>query len=260
MAWCRWLSSRPGRRRPWEELRERTREEGEAVALSPTFRETLDRHGALMKQAAMFRSKPQVFERLLAERAGIGEGEIEELRQQHARAGKYLRSVTMKASHAARQEVDRSQEPKRTDTPVQTETAVPPDHIAETRQTRNDGQAPVPPAVEEREGFPAPEHSEAAYRQLRREWRSHVHRAERSGRSPFDLDGTAELIRRIAEFAGKEDLPAEPRQRLQDLVDSYTGHVEAGARHAGWWGSAAARSAWSSPAVSARPSDPLHPL
>ena len=39
----------------WDELRERTRNEGEAVALSPAFRETLDRHGALMKQAASFR-------------------------------------------------------------------------------------------------------------------------------------------------------------------------------------------------------------
>ena len=222
----------------WEELRERTREEGEVVALSPAFRETLDRHSALMKQAAMFRSKPQVFERLLAERAGIGEGEIEELRQQHARAGKYLRSVAGKAAHAARQEVDRSQEPKRTDTPVQTETTVAPDHVVETRQTRNDDQAPVRPAVKEREGFPSPEHSEAAYRQLRREWRAHVHRAERSGRSPFDLDGTAELIHRIAEFAGKENLPAEPRRRLHDLVDSYTGHVEAGARVEAWLGDA----------------------
>ena len=88
----------------WDELRERARGEGDAVALSPAFRETLDRHGALMKQARLFRARPQVFERLLAERAGIGEREIEELREQHSRAGKYLRSVKAKASHAARQD------------------------------------------------------------------------------------------------------------------------------------------------------------
>ena len=222
----------------WEELRERSREEGEAVALSPAFRVTLDRHGALMKQATMFRGKPQVFERLLVERAGIGEGEIEELRQQHARAGKYLRSVRMKASHAVRQEVDRSHEPTRADTPVQTETAVPPEHVAETRQTRNDDQVPVRPAVDERAGFPSPEHSEAAYRQLRREWRSHVHRAERSGRSPFDLDGATELIQRIREFAGAEGLAHEPRGQLEDLVGRYTRHVAAGARVEAWLGDA----------------------
>ena len=222
----------------WEELRERAREEGEVVALSAAFRETLDRHGALMKQAAMFRSKPQVFERLLAERAGIGEGKIEELRQQHARAGKYLRSVKVKASHAARQEADRSHEPKGTDTSVETQTAIPMEQVAETRQTREDEPVPVPPSVEDRDSFPASEHSEAAYRQLRRDWRAHVHRTERSGRSPFDLDGAAELIRRIREFAGKEDLPAEPRQRLEDLVGRYTGHVEAGARLDAWLGDA----------------------
>ena len=88
----------------WDELRARTREEGEAVALSPAFRETLDRHGALMKRAAMFRGKPHVFERLMAERARIGEGEIKALREQHVRAGKYLRSVKARTSHTARQD------------------------------------------------------------------------------------------------------------------------------------------------------------
>ena len=59
----------------------KVRDQGDAVALSPAFRETLDRHGALMKQAASFRRRPLVFERLLSERAGIGQGEIEELPQ-----------------------------------------------------------------------------------------------------------------------------------------------------------------------------------
>ena len=91
----------------WDDLRQRARADGDAVALSPAFRETLDRHGALMKQAASFRAKPQVFERLLAERAGIGQDEIEEFRKQHARAGKYLRSATARAAHRARQDAER---------------------------------------------------------------------------------------------------------------------------------------------------------
>ena len=77
----------------WDDLRARVRDEGEAVALSPAFRETLDRHGALMKQAASFRARPRTFERLLSERAGIGDGELQELRVVHARAGSYLRSA-----------------------------------------------------------------------------------------------------------------------------------------------------------------------
>ena len=52
--------------------------------------------------------------------------------------------------------------------------------------------------------------------------------------SPFDLDGVAALIRRIGEFAGNENLPAEPRRRLQGLVQRYNRHLEAGARLEAW--------------------------
>ena len=86
----------------WDDLRGRVRDEGEAVALSPAFRETLDLHGALMKRAEVFRARPRVFERLLAERAGIRGGDLEELREVHARASGYRRSVKAAASHAVR--------------------------------------------------------------------------------------------------------------------------------------------------------------
>ena len=55
----------------WDGLRARTRADGDSVALSPAFRETLDRHGALLKQVEAFGARPQAFGRLLAERAGI---------------------------------------------------------------------------------------------------------------------------------------------------------------------------------------------
>lgn len=79
-----------------------------------------------------------------------------------------------------------------------------------------------------------PEHSEEAYRQLRIDWQRHVAQAERSGMFPFDLDGAAALILRIGEFAGDENLPAEPRQRLQGLVRRYNRHFEAGACLQAW--------------------------
>ena len=65
-----------------------------------------------MKQAASFRARPQVFERLLFERAGIGEDELEKLRNQHARAGSYLRSITARAAHRARQHANRQDAPR----------------------------------------------------------------------------------------------------------------------------------------------------
>ena len=56
----------------YDDLRERTRIEGDAVALSGAYRETLTRHAVLLKQAESFRARPGEFASLLAERGGIG--------------------------------------------------------------------------------------------------------------------------------------------------------------------------------------------
>ena len=217
----------------WDELRERARDEGDAVALSPAFRDALDRHGALMKQARLFRARPQLYERLLAERAGIGRREIEELGEVHARAGSYRRSVAGKAAPAQQTDTDRSQELAQADAPVETP-AGPAEHVAEAQQPVEADPRPVRPVPAEPDASPSREQSEEAYRQLRIDWQRHAARAERSGVSPFDLDGAAALIRRIGEFAGNENLPAEPRRRLHGLVQRYTRHLEAGARLEAW--------------------------
>ena len=190
----------------WDELRERARDQGDAVALSPAFRETLDRHGELMKQARLFRARPQVFKRLLADRAGIGDREIEELGEVHARAGSYRRSVAGKAARARQTDAEQSQHLAQAEAPVETP-ARSPEPVAEARQSGEREPRPVRPAPTEPERSALPEHSEEAYRQLRIDWQRHAARAERSGMSPFDLDGAAALIRRIGEFAGNETFP-----------------------------------------------------
>ena len=217
----------------WDDLREQARSDGDAVALSPAFRETLDRHGALMKQARLFRARPQVFERLLAERAGIGVREVEELREVYARAGSYRRSVAGKAARARQTDTEQSQELAQVEVPVETP-ARPPKPVTETRQPGEGEPRPIRPAPAQPESSPSPAHSEEAYRQLRIDWQRHAARAERAGISPFDLDGAAVLIQRIGEFAGDESLPAEPRRRLQVLVRRYNRHLEAGARLEAW--------------------------
>ena len=209
----------------WDDLRERTRSEGDAMALSPAFRETLDRHGALMRQAETFRAKPQVFERLLAERAGIGQGEIEELGQVYARAGSHRRSVAGKAAQARRAQPERSQEAQevsRAEEPVETEArppAHPPKRPAATGQANNTVPSPL---------------SGVEYRLLRLNWNLHRARAERAGISPYDLDGAAALIERIAEFVGNQRVPAEPRRQLQAMVDGYRAHVQARTHVQNW--------------------------
>ena len=223
----------------WDEFRARVRDEGEAVALSPAFRETLDRHGALMKQAASFRARPRTFERLLSERAGIGEGELQELRDVHARAGSYLRSAAARAAHArqgaeteseqARRNAERAPEPTQRSAPAAAETAPPDPPAAQTSRDTGADAAPVRPAAEapSRSEAPGPDLSRAAYRWLRRDWGAHLGRAESQGEHRFDLDGAGALVERIAAFTGSEALAPEARARLGEIVGEYRAHVAA---------------------------------
>ena len=231
----------------WDELRARVRNEGEAVALSPAFRETLDRHGALMKQAASFTARPQVFERLLSERAGIGDGELQELREVHARAGSYLRSAAARAarqaqqdtegeSEQARRNAERAPEPTQRSAPAAAETAPPDPPAAQTSRDTGADAAPVSPAAEApaRNEAPGPDLSRAAYRRLRRDWGAHLDRAERQGEHYFDLDGAAALVERIAAFTGSERLAPETRARLGEIVGEYRAHAAARERVRGF--------------------------
>ena len=202
----------------WEELRGRTRDEGDAVALSPAFRETLDRHGMLMKQARMFCSRPQVFERLLGERAGIGEREIEELREQHSRAGKYLRSVKARTAHAARQDAPH-EEPGVVEA-VAAETA------AAAAEPASEPLAPSRPAGET---APAPDHDvppdwRKLYKELQRDWNDLVARSEDSRAGEPDLplllmDGYNALIRRVRTLADHPGLSDRARSVLNELLE-----------------------------------------
>ena len=196
----------------WDALRARAREEGDAVALSPTFRETLDRHGALMKQVASFKARPQVFERLLAERAGIREGELKELREVQARASKHLRSVSARTASAAR-------------------------HAAQSKEARTETAAvdapvytPEPPIGEHAQvqaGEPATSDSthdtqpawETLYDQLERDWNDLVAVANRAGLPLPLVRGYDELIGRVRELADHPRLPSTEHRELAGLLD-----------------------------------------
>ena len=197
----------------WDELRERTRDEGDAVALSPAFRETLYRHGALLKQAASFRTRAQTFDRLLAERAGIGEREIEELGEVHARAGRYLRSVKARTSHAARQEVAH-EEPGIVQA-IAAETAAPaaepaPQQHAPSRTVEE--VAPVPDQD-------APPHWRTLYKELQRDWNDLVARSQEPDLPLLLMDGYDALIPRVRVLAEHPDLSDRARNVLDELLD-----------------------------------------
>ena len=232
----------------WDDLRQRTRADGDAVALSPAFRETLDRHGALMRQAETFRAKPQVFERLLAERAGIGGRDLDELGDVYARVVSYRRSVAGRAARARRTEPERSQEPTRTEAPVEA-AARAPERSQEAQETQEASRAEKPVETEARPPARKPKRpaatrqageeasaplSQDKYWNLRLDWNLHRARAERARVSPYDLDGAAELVRRIAAFAANKRVPVAPRRRLQAMVDGYRAHVRARTHVQNW--------------------------
>ena len=198
----------------WDELRERTRDEGDAVALSPAFRETLDRHGALMKQARTFRARPQVFERLLAERAGIGGHELAELGEVQSRAGKHLRSVKAKASHAARQDAPH-EEPGIVES-IAAGTA------ALAAESAPEPLAPSRPAEEVVTGPDRDAHPDwrTRFQELKRDWNDLVARSEEPDLPLLLMDGYDALIRRVRTLAADHpDLSDHVRNVLGELLE-----------------------------------------
>ncbi len=97
----------------YDDLRERTRLQGDAVALGPAYRETLNRHGVLLKQAETFRARSDEFASLLAERGGITRNDLDEFEDLHVRARRHRRAATMRHVHRTRKEAEQDvQQPK----------------------------------------------------------------------------------------------------------------------------------------------------
>ena len=204
----------------WDELRARARDEGDAVALSPTFRETLERHGALMKRAASFNARPQVFERLLAERAGVGKSELQELRDVHARAGSYLRSVSARTASAARHAT--SAEEARGETVVV-------DAPAHTPEPPVDEHAQVQTSEPT---APDPRHDaepswEILYDRLEGHWNDLVAVANRAGLPLPLVRGYDELIGRVQDLAEDPRLPSTEHRELTGLLDYHRSETAA---------------------------------
>ena len=97
----------------YDDLRERTRAEGDAVALGGAYRETLTRHAVLLKQAAAFRARPDEYASLLAQRGGIGRQDLDAFEELHARARRHRRAATMRHVHRMKKEAEQeAQQPK----------------------------------------------------------------------------------------------------------------------------------------------------
>ena len=97
----------------YDDLRERTHAEGDAVALSGAYRETLTRHAVLLKQAETFRARPDDFASLLSEHGGIGRKDLDAFEDLHARARRHRRAATMRHVHRIKRVAEQeAQQPK----------------------------------------------------------------------------------------------------------------------------------------------------
>ena len=235
----------------WDELRAQTRTEGDTVALGDRYRQTLDRHGALLKQAGSFRARPEAFGTLLAGRAGIGRRELDEFVSLHDRARRHRRAAVMRQAHRARREEQRQAPEPGTrqglrpadESTVETVSLTPPayfdtvppptdeDHARalamaaqEEQEARRARKEAAPPA-------PAPRPAEPAwwpaYESVARAWNALVREARQAGTPAFYAKGYTDLIPRVRALAENPDIPAERRAPMNQALRNHERHLAA---------------------------------
>ena len=237
----------------YDDLRERTRIEGDSVALSGVFRETLTRHAVLLKQAETFRARPDDFASLLAERDGLARKDLDAFEDLHARAQRHRRAATMRHVHRIKKEAEqeaqhpkpelrqgelaleggRAEAPRRADT-VTRDTAgmQAPDRVAAEARIIDT----VPPAKAEdypwalaaaQEDVPAPDRDPpkpdwyAPYEALQRDWNERIERVRQTGESLFYAEGYAAMITRIQALAENPDIPAKSRAPMIEALQNH---------------------------------------
>ena len=201
----------------WGELRERTRAEGGTVALSPAFRETLDRHAALLKQASPFRTQPRTYERLLGERAGIGKQDLDEFEALHARAGKYRRAAMLKTAHALREEKARTQDEGQAH-PAPSERAVVVETMPGTTPANAVMQPETPAQAQPDWAAAARQNTREAYEALNRDWDRHLARADKAGIHAIYVDGCEQFGARMEALADNPDLAPALQGKVSRVV------------------------------------------
>ena len=221
----------------YDDLRMRTRDEGDAVALGGAFRETLTRHAVLLKQAETFRARPADFSSQLAERGGISAKELDAFEELHDRARRHRRAATMRHVHRIKRQAERrGLEPEvRQGVPLPQDSAIGPEAVvsAEPVQSiRQDGEAQSrahDATAEIKAPTPMPEPAKPAWRPayavLAREWNALSADARKSGTLSFYARGYAELIPRIRAFAENADIPAATRAPMIQALKNHERHT-----------------------------------
>ena len=240
----------------YDDLRERTRIEGDAVALGPAYCETLTRHAVLQKQAAAFRARPEDFASLLAERGGIARKDLDAFEELHVRARRHRRAATMRHVHRIKKEAEqeaqqpkpelrqgelaleggRAEAPRRADT-VTRDTAGMQSPVRDAAPARR--LDTVPPVEAEdypwahaaaaQEDVPPPRLDQdppkpdwhAPYEMLWRDWNELIERVRQTGEPLFYAKGYTDKIHRIQALKENPDIPAETRAPMIELLENH---------------------------------------
>ena len=240
----------------YDDLRERTRIEGDAVALSGAYRETLIRHAVLLKQAETFRARPDDFASLLSERGGIARKDLDAFEDLHARARRHRRAATMRHVHRMKKEAEQeAQQPKpelrqgelaleggRAEAPRRTDTVTR--DTAGTQSSDRDAASAqyfdtVPPVEAEdypwahaaaaQEDVPPPRLDQdppkpdwhAPYEALWRDWSELIERVRQTGEPLFYAKGYIDMIPRIQALAENPYIPAETRAPMIEALENH---------------------------------------
>ena len=233
----------------YDDLRERTRTQGDAVALGGAFRETLNRHAVLLKQADTFHARPDDFASLLAERGGIARKDLDAFGDLHARARRHRRAATMRHVHRIKKEAEQeAQQPKpelrqgelaleggRADTVTRNTAGMQSsDRDAASAQyvdTVPPGEAedyPWAHAAAAQEDVPPPDRDTppkpawyAPYEALQRDWSELLERVRQTGEPLFYAKGYAAMIPRIQALVENPDIPAETRAPMLEALENH---------------------------------------
>ena len=232
----------------YDDLRERTRTQGDAVALGGAFRETLTRHAVLLKQAAAFRARPDEFASLLAQRGGIARKDLDAFGDLHARARRHRRAATMRHVHRIKKEAEQeAQQPKpelrqgelaleggRADTVTRdtggmqsSDRDAAPAQYFDTVPPGEAGDYPWAHAAAAQEDVLPPDQDPpkpdwyAPYEALRRDWNELIERVRQTGEPLFYAKGYAAMIPRIQALVENPDIPAETRAPMIEALENH---------------------------------------
>ena len=206
----------------YDDLRERTRTQGDTVALSWAFQETISRHAVLLKQAEIFRARPYDFASLLAQRGGVVRKDLDAFEDLHIRARRHRRAATMRYVHRIKREAElQGIEFERRQGVLALEGgAIEAAERAETEE-RNTIAAPAEVAVPVRNVEPAKPYWYAPYMTLRQDWNAFIEGARQAGILSFYAEGYADMIPRIRALAENSDVPAVTRAPMMQVLENH---------------------------------------